>query len=93
MPFLQLTIELGARDPSVVEDALFEAGANSVTLQDAADDPILEPGPGETPMWPTVTVRALFDANAAREPILDAARSILGAPLPNHFFERIEDRA
>jgi ribosomal protein L11 methyltransferase len=93
MPFLQLTIELGARDPSVVEDALFEAGASSVTLQDAADDPILEPGPGETPMWPTVTVRALFDAEAAREPILDAARSILGTPLPNHFFERIEDRA
>jgi ribosomal protein L11 methyltransferase len=93
MPFLQLTIELGARDPSVVEDALFEAGASSVTLQDAADDPILEPGPGETPMWPTVTVRALFDANAAREPILDVARSTLGNPLPNHFFERIEDRA
>jgi ribosomal protein L11 methyltransferase len=93
MPFLQLTIELGARDPSVVEDALFEAGASSVTLQDAADDPILEPGPGETPMWPTVTVRALFDANTAREPILDAARSILGNPLPNHFFETIEDRA
>lgn len=93
MPFLQLTIELGARDPSVVEDALFDAGASSVTLQDAADDPILEPGPGETPMWPTVTVRALFDADAAHEPILDAARSILGDPLPEHFFERIEDRA
>jgi ribosomal protein L11 methyltransferase len=93
MPFLQLTISLGARDPSAVEDALFEAGASSVTLQDAADDPILEPGPGETPMWPTVTVRALFDANAAREPILDAVRSILGKPLPEHFFERIEDRA
>jgi ribosomal protein L11 methyltransferase len=93
MPFLQLTIELGAHDPSVVEDVLFEAGASSVTLQDAADDPILEPGPGETPMWPTVTIRALFDANAVREPILDAVRSILGTPLPNHFFETIEDRA
>ena len=93
MPFLQLTLTLGARDPSVVEDALFEAGASSVTLQDAADDPILEPGPGETPMWPTVTVRALFDADAARELILDAARSILGNPLPAHFFEHIEDRA
>jgi len=93
MPFLQLTIPLGARDPSDVEDALFEAGASSVTLQDAADDPILEPGPGETPLWPTVTVRALFDANAAREPILDAVRSVLGANLPEHHFEDIEDRA
>jgi ribosomal protein L11 methyltransferase len=93
MPFLQLTLSLGARDPSAVEDALFAAGASSVTLQDAADDPILEPGPGETPMWPTVTVRALFDADATHEPILDAVRSILGNPLPEHFFERIEDRA
>ena len=23
-------------------------------LEDAADDPVLEPAPGETPLWPTV---------------------------------------
>jgi len=92
MPFLQLTLSLGARDPSEVEDALFEAGASSVTLQDAADDPILEPGPGEMPMWPTVTVRALFDATAPRQPILNAVRKVLGPALPEHQFEDIEDR-
>ena len=43
------------------EQVLFAAGALSVTLQDAADDPVLEPAPGETPLWPTLTITGLFD--------------------------------
>jgi ribosomal protein L11 methyltransferase len=90
MPFLQLTIDLGATDPEPFEEALFAIGANSVTLRDAADDPILEPGPGETPLWPTVTVCALFndldrDAISQRLMALDIC-------LPSHQFEQIEDR-
>ena len=63
MPHLQLTIDIGTRDPQPIEDALFELGAVSVTLLDAADDPVLEPAPGQTPLWPTVVVRALFDSD------------------------------
>ena len=36
------------------EQALETLGALSITLQDDADDPVLEPGPGQTPLWPTV---------------------------------------
>ena len=43
------------------EEVLFAAGAVSVSLQDAADDPVLEPAPGETPLWPTLTITGLFD--------------------------------
>ena len=32
MPFLQFTLEIGARDPAPYEDALFELGALAVTL-------------------------------------------------------------
>ena len=32
-----------------LEDWLFAHGALSVTLEDEADQPLLEPGPGETP--------------------------------------------
>ena len=46
MPFLKLELDLGARDPEPFEDALFALGATSVTLADAADDPVLEPAPG-----------------------------------------------
>ena len=62
MPFLQLTLEIGSQDPAPFEDALFDLGATAVTLEDAADDPVLEPAPGATPLWPTVRVKALFDA-------------------------------
>lgn len=64
MPFLQFTLDIGARNPEPYEDALFDAGALSVTLADAADDPVLEPAPGATPLWPTVVVQAVFPADA-----------------------------
>jgi len=92
MPFLQLSLDIGTRDPEPYEDALFELGAVSVTLQDAADDPVLEPGPGETPLWPTVIVKALFESStdpAALELTLDAV--LPGAPPPR--FEMLADRA
>jgi len=91
MPFLQLTLHLGKSDPSPVEDALFDIGALSVTLEDAADDPILEPAPGALPLWPTVNVKALFDAEASQEAIVSALYERFD-PLPSHRFERIEDR-
>ncbi len=64
MPFLQVSIDIGARNPEPYEDALFALGALSVTLLDAADDPVLEPAPGATPLWPTIVVRAVFAADA-----------------------------
>lgn len=75
MPFLQLSLDVGRRDPGPYEDALFELGALSVTLLDAADDPVLEPAPGATPLWPTVVVRAVFEAGTDT----DAVRAALNA--------------
>ena len=60
MPFMQISIDLGAQDPAAAEDACFGHGALSVTLADAADDPVLEPAPGTTPLWPSVRLTALF---------------------------------
>jgi ribosomal protein L11 methyltransferase len=36
-------------------------GALSVTYQDAKDEPILEPLPGETPLWDSINITALYD--------------------------------
>lgn len=36
-------------------------GALSVTYQDAEDVPILEPKPGETPLWDSISITALYD--------------------------------
>jgi ribosomal protein L11 methyltransferase len=92
MPFLQLTVDIGPSDPAPCEDALFALGAVSVTLEDAADDPVLEPAPGETPLWPTVRVKALFAASADRDAIAEGlAGRLPGSPAPT--FEAIADRA
>jgi ribosomal protein L11 methyltransferase len=91
MPFLQLTVELGATDPTAVEDALFALGASSVTLEDAADDPVLEPGPGETPLWPTIRVRALFDPGIDRGALLASLAPVLSPTLAPRF-EELADR-
>ncbi len=45
-----------------IERVLETYGALSVTLSDAADSPVLEPAPGETPLWPDVVINSLFDA-------------------------------
>ena len=42
MPFLQLTLTIGAADPEPFEAAVLAAGASSITLEDAGDDPVLE---------------------------------------------------
>jgi ribosomal protein L11 methyltransferase len=85
MPFLQLTLPIGSADPTPFEDALLAAGATSITLEDAGDDPVLEPPPGSTPLWPRVRIKAIFDA--AANP--DALRALFA----NATFGQIADRA
>ena len=53
-----------------LEDWLFARGALSVTLEDEADQPLLEPGPGETPLWDAVRLTALFAGHEDLTPLL-----------------------
>ncbi|UXI68785.1 50S ribosomal protein L11 methyltransferase [Tahibacter amnicola] len=61
MPWIELSLTLHADQQERIESALNELGALSVTLLDAEDHPIFEPMPGETPVWPTIKLAALFD--------------------------------
>ena len=54
-------------------EILETAGPEAVTLEDAGDDPQLEPAPGATPLWPRIRVRALYARCGAR----DAVRTML----------------
>ena len=63
MPWLQLRTTSRLRPPTEVENALLDAGALSVTLEDNANQPLLEPMPGETPLWDNVRVTGLFEAS------------------------------
>lgn len=92
MPFLQLTLPIGSADPAPFEEALLSAGAASITLEDAGDDPVLEPPPGSTPLWPHVRIKALFDASADPVALLSSLRLTLAAPLPDATVEHVADR-
>jgi ribosomal protein L11 methyltransferase len=59
----QLTLHIDAADLARVEALLELAGALSIALRDDSDSPILEPEPGTTPIWPQLTVHALFAAD------------------------------
>ena len=91
MPDLQLTFDVGSADPAPIEEALTSLGATSVTLEDAADNPVLEPAPGETPLWLTIRIRALFQADADRGAIEAGLVELLPATT-TLCFELLEDR-
>jgi ribosomal protein L11 methyltransferase len=59
-----------------IEDFLLELGALSTSLEDAGDHALLEPLPGETPVWPEAVVSGLFgdDTDAAILTLALAAR-------------------
>ena len=64
-----------------LEDWLFAHGALSVTLEDEADQPLLEPGTRETPLWDAVSVTALFAGALIALPVL-AQDTAEKAPTP-----------
>ena len=72
MPWTQLTIATSDARAELLARTLETAGALSVTLSDAADNPVLEPRPGETPVWPTTRVIALFTEDANLDPLYNA---------------------
>ena len=79
-PWLQLTLEAHEHAIEQLEDALLQAGALAVTLEDAGDQPVLEPAPGATPLWSQTRVTGLFDAQSDIEVIKGQVRRFLRAP-------------
>jgi ribosomal protein L11 methyltransferase len=82
MPWLELSLTIRAEQQPGTESALEELGALAVTMQDAdAETPdeqaIFEPGVGELPLWPTITLQALFEADSDRRGITEALGDLL----------------
>lgn len=60
MPYLQLSLYTNRDQAESVSDHLTDLGALSVTMEDAQDQPILEPVAGQTPLWQSIKLTALF---------------------------------
>jgi ribosomal protein L11 methyltransferase len=63
MPWIQLQIPADPDNADQLEELLMEMGADAVTMEDDADQPIFEPDPGTTPLWSDTRVTGLFDAD------------------------------
>ena len=63
MPWLQAHLTVTREQAPLIELLFENLGALSVTLLDAADEPMLEPGPGETPVWTSTRITGLFDGS------------------------------
>ncbi len=92
MPWLQLKVNTNRQQAEAIEDALLVAGALSVTMQDNADQPILEPGLGETPLWDETQITGLFDAEIDTKTTQESAEFTLGKPLNDSRWEILEDK-
>lgn len=88
----QIEFELNADSVGLVEEALFAAGALSVIFKDQQDEPILEPAPGETPLWSSVRVTGLYAQGTQMQQVLTDVRALCGLPLPNWQIKELPDQ-
>lgn len=63
MSWLQLRLDTSPALANALEEHLLAAGAVAVTMEDNADQPVLEPGVGETPLWQQTRLTGLFPAD------------------------------
>ncbi len=78
MTFYEIEFPLAPLSLGLVEAALLEIGASSVTFVDRGDEPVLEPKPGEIRLWNDTLVRALFAEGSEPARNLDRLATVLG---------------
>jgi len=93
MVWQQVVISLCARDAVRVESALTAAGAIAITFSDAGNEPLFEPAPGETPLWSSTEVTALFDDDTDTDAAICEVSRVLGPDrLVDYRVIALEDR-
>ena len=90
--WLQVRVEVPASLLDAVGAACEAAGALSVTVEDAADDPVYEPLPGEVRTWPHNRVTALFPAGHDPEPLHRELAALLAGEVSGWRVEGLADR-
>ncbi len=93
MDWQQFVMNLDYLNPDSVEEIFARHGAHSVTLTDSGDQPVLEPAPGETPLWTDTCITGLFSADADFNALTDdLIESLSLEQLPTHYIEALADR-
>ena len=82
MKWLQIHITVDQAQVDFTETLLSSLGAVSVTLDDAENQDLLEPLPGETPLWNKVIVTGIYAQEDGEEIDVDALLTFIAAQLP-----------
>ena len=91
MTWLQLRVDAQRAEIAEWEDELLAGGAVAVTLEDNADQPLLEPGVGETPLWNLTRITGLYPADTDMKHVLrEIPEHLLAASNPR--VEILEDK-
>lgn len=93
MTWHQISVITDKDTAPALADLFSDLGAVSVTYMDAEDEPVYEPGIGETVIWSHTEVIALFEIDAEPDLIAAAARAKYRPELLREWrHERIEDQ-
>jgi len=80
--WLQIHITVDQAQVDFTETLLSSLGAVSVTLDDAENQDLLEPLPGETPLWNKVIVTGIYAQEESEEIDVDALTTFITAQMP-----------
>lgn len=74
MNWLQITLALGTQEAGEFETVLQAHGAVAITYESQADEVVLEPKPGEIPLWQHINLVALFSIDTNISGLNEALR-------------------
>lgn len=94
MKWLQIHITVDQAQVDFTETLLSSLGAVSVTLDDAENQDLLEPLPGETPLWNKVIVTGIYAQEEGEEIDVNALMTFITAQMPEAplRYEFLEDQ-
>jgi len=93
MPWLEANLTVDKSRAALIELLFENLGAVAVTLGDAGDEPMLEPGPGETPLWQATRITGLFEGNTDADALRSAINQTLNIDGSRSLtLNRLEDR-
>jgi ribosomal protein L11 methyltransferase len=93
MPWLSITLETGGEHAEALSEALVEAGALSVALEDAAAGTVPQAGAdwGAAPRWARTRLVALAEAGADAAALVMQAAASCGLRAPDFEAARLDD--
>ncbi|MGQ5523538.1 50S ribosomal protein L11 methyltransferase [Chitinimonas sp. PSY-7] len=98
MPWQELRIHANSTHAEALSDALFDLGALSVSIEDAAagtemEKPIFgEPGMPLEQLWDESVVVALLEEHSNAELMVTGAANVVGITPPRHTINRVEEQ-